>query len=285
MNKTGLTFLRWLMLLGGVCAPTNTVMAQQPRVPMPSKESPQYWVLRAEAVRELTGFMTKKRTELKRKYNYLPRYLDQIGKRKDYGASRIQVPDDPRYRLEVLGLLDKFEQKNIQLPKQALSWEQLIDVAMQFVWTEGYMATDVEGGEELRRFQEILQSRERFGRKVRADIKVVVDRCVQGWFYLETIGQQHGFRLYVLEREAERKEDYLKKRAEWSAQVKEQMKQNEQAALAREKLRQEAQAAQERELMRQHQQQARSAQVREMMEEYDDDLRRDGLRYRFGYGY
>ena len=285
MIKTGLTSLRCLVLLACIWAQADTVTAQQPRVPMPAKNSPQYWVLRSEAVRELTRFMTKKRTELKRKYNHFPRYLDQIGKRKDYGSRNIKVPDDPRYRLEVLGLLDEFERKNIQLPEKPLSWDQLVDIAMQYLWTEGYMAVDVEGGEELQRYQEILQSRERFGRKVRADIKVVVDRCVQGWCYLGTIKQQEGFRLYLMEREAKRKEDYLKKRAEWSAQVKEQMRKDEQAMLAREKLRQEAQAAQERELMRQYQQQVRSAQVREMMEEYDDDLRRDGLRYRFGYGY
>ena len=94
MIKTGLTSLRCLVLLACIWAQADTVTAQQPRVPMPAKNSPQYWVLRSEAVRELTRFMTKKRTELKRKYNHFPRYLDQIGKRKDYGSRNIKVPDD-----------------------------------------------------------------------------------------------------------------------------------------------------------------------------------------------
>jgi len=285
MNKTLLISLGLLMAFSRFYAEANAAQAPQPRTPLPSQDSPQYWVLRSEAVRELTGFITKKRTKLKRMYGYFPGYLEQIGKLTDYGSSNIKVPDNPKYRLAVLGLLDEFEQKNVQLPETSMSWNQIIDVAMQFVWAEGHLATEVETGEELERFKDILQSRERFCRQARADVKVIVDACIKAWLYLGTIDQQQGFGVYIVQQETKRKEDYLKKRAERAAQVKEQMRQDEQAILAREKMRQDEQAAQEREQIRQYNQQLRTSQITEQIGEYEEELRQNRFRYRFGYGY
>ena len=285
MNKKLFISLSLLMLLSSLYAEVKAAEAQQPRAPLPSQDSPEYWVLRAEAVRELTRFMTRKRTELKRKYSYLPAYLEQIGKLEDYGSSNIKIPDDPRYRLAILGLLDEFEQRNVKLPKKSLSWNQIIDIAMQFVWAEGHMKTDVESGEELQRFKDILLSRERFCKQVRADVKAIVDAGIRAWFYLGTIDRQQGFGVYIVREEAKRKEAQRKRRAERAAQAREQMRQDEQAILERERLRQEALAAQERELIRQYEQQVRSAQTRELIEGYEDALRELRFRRRFGYGY
>jgi hypothetical protein len=285
MNKTLFISLSLLMPLSSLYAEVKAAEAQQPRAPLPSQDSPEYWVLRSEAVRELTRFMTRKRTELKRKYAYFPRYLEQIGKLKDYGSSNIKVPDDPRYRLAILGLLDEFEQKNVKLPKKSLSWDQIIDIAMQFVWAEGHLATDVETGEELQRFKDILQSRERFCRDVRTDVKGIVDAGIRAWFYLGTIDRQQSFGVYLVQEESKRKEAQRKKRAERAAQAREQMRQDEQVILERERLRQEALAAQERELIRQYEQQVRSAQTREMIEAHEEALREVRFRRRFGYGY
>ena len=156
---------------------------------------------------------------------------------------------------------------------------------MQFVWAEGHLATEVETGEELQRFKEILQSRERFCRQVRADVKGIVEACIQAWFYLGTIDRQQGFGVYLVQEEGKRKEAQRKKRAERTAQVREQMRQDERAIQAREQMRQNEQAAQERELIRQYEQQVRTAQIRELIEEHEEELREIRFRRRFGYGY
>lgn len=284
MNKKLLRSLG-LLLLSCLYAESTFAVTQQAQAPMPPKDSPQYCVLRSEAVRELSSFMTKKRSKLRRKYSYFPAYLEQIGKLDDYSSQKIKVPNDPKYRLAILGVLDKLEQKDIQVPEKAMSWNQVIEVAMQFVWSEGYIATDVETGEELQRFKEILQDRERFCRKVRDDVKVIVDECIRAWFYLGTIDRQKAFGAYLVQAEAKRKEDYLKQRAERAAQVKEQMRRDEQAIQARKQRRENERLAQEREQMRQYNQQLRAAQIRERIDKLEEDLRRDSLRYRLGYGY
>jgi hypothetical protein len=228
MNKTLLVSLSLLMSFSWLCAESLAAEAQASHVLLPSQDSPEYWVLRSEAVRELTSFMTTKRRELKEKYAYLPGYLEEIGKTKDFQTNKIKVPDNPKYRLEVLGLLDAFEQKNIQLPKKTLSWNQVVDIAMQFVWEEGYLDVDIESGEELQSFKNILQRKERFSRKVRSDVKGTVDACVQAWYYLETIDQQQGFHAYMAQEVLKEEEAKAKARAERTARLREEHRQEEQ---------------------------------------------------------
>ena len=61
MNKTLLVSLCLLMSISWFYAEANAAEAPQSAAPLPSQDSPEYWVLRSEAVRELTSFMTKKR--------------------------------------------------------------------------------------------------------------------------------------------------------------------------------------------------------------------------------
>ncbi len=227
MNKTLLVSLCLLMSICWFCVEANAAEAQKSAAPLPPQDSPEYWVLRSEAVRELTSFMTKKRKELKDKYAYFPGYLEEIDKAGDFRSTKIEVPNDHKYRLEVLGLLDAFEQKDIKLPEKPLTWSQVVDIGMQFVWAEGYLEVDIEGGEELQSFKNILQRKERFGRKVRTDVKVTVDACVQAWYYLETIDGQQGFRAYMAQEELKEKEAKKKGRAEKITQSREKRQQEE----------------------------------------------------------
>ncbi len=53
VNKTLLISLSLLMSISWYCAEASEAEAQHPpRVSLPPQDSPQYWVLRAEAVRE-----------------------------------------------------------------------------------------------------------------------------------------------------------------------------------------------------------------------------------------
>lgn len=226
MNKTVCMSLSLLISLGGVCVEGNAAEAQQ-SVPLPSEDTPDYWVLRSEAVRELTSFMTKKRKELKDKYAYFPGFLDEIGKAGDFRSAKKEIPNQNKYRLEVLGLLDAFEQKKIQLPKKTLNWNEVVEIAMQFVWEEGYLDVDVEAGAELQSFKNILQRKERFSRKVRADVKQTVDACVQAWYYLDTINQQQGFRAYMAQEVAQKNEAKARARAERTARLREERREEE----------------------------------------------------------
>jgi hypothetical protein len=226
-KKTLIVSLCLLMSVSWFYVEASAAEAQQSPAPLPSQDNPDYWVLRSEAVRELTSFMTKKRKELKDKYAYFPGYLEEIGKAEDYASSKIRVSDDRKYRLEVLGLLDAFEQKNIKLPEKTLTWGQVVDIAMQFVWAEGYLDVDVEGGEELESFKKILQRKERFARKVRTDVKVTVDACVQAWYYLDTVDRQQGFCAYMAQEELKEKEAKAKERAEKITESREKRQQEE----------------------------------------------------------
>ena len=79
----------------------------------------------------------------------------------------------------------------------------------------------------MQRFKDILDRRERLCMKIRSDVKVTVDACVQAWFYLETIGRQQDFRSYVLEEQIKEKEAKKERQAERSARARDQRRKDE----------------------------------------------------------
>ena len=109
-----------------------------------------------------------------------------------------------------------------------MNWSEVIDVAMQFVLAEGHLEAEIESGEELLRYKEILASRERLGKKIRKDVKVTVDACERAWFYLGEINRQQGFRAYVAQEQVKEDEAKMEARAERSAQQRDQRKKTEQ---------------------------------------------------------
>jgi hypothetical protein len=189
--------------------PTDTqtpAATQFDQIKLPSVDTAEYWVVRTQAVTELTSFMTKKRSEVKAKLGYFKDYIDQIGKTDEAIVSNMQGADDPKLRLQVLGVLDNLESKNIPIPQKPLSWEELVEFAMKFVLNEGYLPVTIEGQEELDNFKKILERKEQFCIKVRKDAEAIVVVAVKSWLYLGTIDKQQDFRLYMLNRKQQEKQ-------------------------------------------------------------------------------
>ena len=55
-------------------------------ITFPPKEDPEYWVIRSEAMHEVTPFLTKKRAEMKDKRKFLAEYLLKIDKAEEMVA-------------------------------------------------------------------------------------------------------------------------------------------------------------------------------------------------------
>jgi hypothetical protein len=71
---------------------------------------------------------------------------------------------------------------------------------------EGYLPTDVSGKEELKTIKKICAQKEEYGRKIRKELHGHVQKCMDIWFYLETLDKQQECKKYVrLEKEKQQK--------------------------------------------------------------------------------
>lgn len=186
-------------------------------IELPSKETAEYWVIRSQALTELIPFMTQKRAEFKETHRLMAQYLDSIGKGEDFIRSGAKAPDDPEIYAEALGIADEIKASGVKLPKKPLTWDQLVEIAMQHELHVGYMPTHVSDAEELAMIRKVCQQKQTYGQKVRRDLGDVVKKCMNIWVYLGTIDRQGDCKVYLYrEREKERlaKEEQMRQRRE-----------------------------------------------------------------------
>lgn len=213
-----------LVVASLICVGPLNAQDAEDQVKLPEKNTSEYWVVRSRAISELITFLTKKRTELKEDLNHFTAYLDKLDKADDFITSNVEVPKDPKYRFQVLGILEDVEDSSVNVPEKPMTWEQMVEIAMKFVVEEGYSSVDFSDGEELRQYKAVLKNRENFLKKIRSDVNNQVEACLMAWFYLGTINQQTGFKLYRFQTtEAEAKEAEAKRaksRAEQGADAR-----------------------------------------------------------------
>ena len=159
-------------------------------IQLPEKDSPEYWVVRSDAVGELIPLLTKKRAEMKQKRQMLADYLLKIGKGEEMAAAQIEVPDDPALYAKALGLTEGFEQRDVTLPKKTPTWDELAEFAMRFVIYEGYVPVEFDGVEDAAGFIEVGKKKEAYAQKVRKEMRAYVKDCLKMWIYLGQIGEQ-----------------------------------------------------------------------------------------------
>ena len=159
-------------------------------IQLPEKGSPEYWVVRSEAMGELTPLLTRKRAEMKKKRKMLADYLLKIGKAEDMAAANVEVPDDPTLYAKALGLIDEYKQRDIALPTKLPTWEETAQFSMRFVLYEGYRPMQLDGVEDAKGFSEVCIKKEQYAQKVRKEMRSYVKDCLKMWTYLGTIDQQ-----------------------------------------------------------------------------------------------
>ncbi|MHC4061380.1 MAG: hypothetical protein ACYSR6_07200 [Planctomycetota bacterium] len=203
MKKAMMLFL---MLCVGVCFAAETKQVENPEavaeneeIQLPPKESNTYWVVRSQAMMELTPFLTKKRTEFKGHLKLLGDYLMSIGQAENFLTSGINATLTPKLYAEALGKTEEFKEKRIPLSDKPLTWDQIVELAMKHVLREGYLPTDIEGEEELKMYKNICAQNEKYGRKVRKELREVVQKCINIWLYLEKIDKQAECRVFALQ--------------------------------------------------------------------------------------
>ncbi|MDH3946947.1 MAG: hypothetical protein OET45_09760, partial [Chromatiales bacterium] len=158
-------------------------------IQLPEKDSPEYWVVRSEAMGELTPLLTKKRAEMKKKRQLLADYLLKIGKAEDMAAANVQVPDDPALYAKALGVDQDLKDLNA-MPKKRPTWEELAQFSMRFVLHEGYRPMQFDSVEDAAGFAEVCRKKEQYARKVRKEMLSYVEDLLKMWTYLGTIGEQ-----------------------------------------------------------------------------------------------
>jgi hypothetical protein len=174
-------------------------------IQLPEKDSPEYWVVRSEAIGELTPLLTKKRAEMKQKRQMLADYLLKIGMGEDMAAANVEVPDDPALYAKALGLLDEYEQRDIALPKKLPTWEESAQFAMRFVIYEGYRPMQFDSVEDSKGFAEVCRKKEEYAQKVRKEMRGYVKDCLKMWTYLGTIDQQSAAKEWAVQMQVDTK--------------------------------------------------------------------------------
>ena len=148
-----------------------------------------YLVIRAQALTELIPFLTSTRREAKGHYKALTGYLKHIGKGQDFLDSGITGPSSPAEYLKLIGKAEEFEKNNVELPEKYMTWDQLVELMMEFVLNEGYVPTDVDGPEEIEMFKQICEQKEKYGKKVQIDLRKIAQDCMDMKAYLDSINE------------------------------------------------------------------------------------------------
>jgi hypothetical protein len=175
-------------------------------VKLPPKDSAQYWVLRSQTLTEFIPLLTKKRTEFENNAKLMSQYLEKSGKKQEFLDSKIKSPDSPELYAKAVGIADRMAKANIEIPEKSLTWEEAVELAMRLILNEGYLPADVSGEDELNTMKKICQQQETYGEKIRKELHGHVQKCMDIWFYLETLGKQQECKEYVrLEKEKQQK--------------------------------------------------------------------------------
>ncbi|MHC4211939.1 MAG: hypothetical protein ACYSWP_01075 [Planctomycetota bacterium] len=181
-------------------------LTNEEQIKLPAKNSNEYWVVRSQAVVEIIPFLTKKRTEVRKHSKLLKEYLVSIGKTEDFLASGIKAPLSPKSYAQALGKTQEMKERHIPLSDKPLSWQKVVDLAMKHVLREGYLPTDIEGDEELQMYKDICMHKEKYGKKVRNELRSHAQQCLNMWQYLEKIEKQAGYKVFLYENEKQDRE-------------------------------------------------------------------------------
>jgi hypothetical protein len=159
-------------------------------IELPAKDSPEYWVVRSDAITELTPVLTQKRKEMKQKRQMLADYLLKIGKGQDMASKNIEVPDDPMLYAKALGVDNVYAEKDIDVPKGLPTWEETAEFAMRFIIDEGYVPMQFDGQDDIADFIQVAKQKEQYAQKVRKEMRSYVKDALKMWIYLGQIGEQ-----------------------------------------------------------------------------------------------
>jgi hypothetical protein len=211
-------------------------------VQLPPKGGAEYWNVRSEAISEFLPLLTKKRTEMKKNQQLLSDYLLGIGKASEFASKNVPVPTNPNVYFEILQIHQALPGLDTSKITKRPSWDELMELVMGHVLTEGYLPTDVEEGDDLAQYIQVCRKKEEYGQKVRQEMRLALDQCARMWVYLDSIEQKDKFKTYYADlklsekaqKEAEKDAMLEQKRQTTIARAQQQEQQKAEDAIARE---------------------------------------------------
>ena len=211
-------------------------------VQLPPKGGAEYWNVRSEAISEFLPLLTKKRTEMKKNQQLLADYLLGIGKASEFASKNVPVPTDPDIYFEILQIHQALPSLDTSKITKRPSWDELMELVMGHVLTEGYLPTDVEEGDDLAQYIQVCKKKEEYGQKVRQEMRLALDQCARIWVYLDSIDQKDKFKAHYADlklaqksqKDAQKEEMLDLKRQTTIARAQQQEQQKASDAMARE---------------------------------------------------
>jgi hypothetical protein len=202
-------------------AAENEEMTETPE--LPAKDTAEYWIVRSQAMTEFIPFLTKKRTEVKKIRQFLADYLLRIEKADEFSNKKMPVVFDGKLYAEILRIREDLQETNIEIPQERPSWDALVEIAMQHIVFEGYWPTDIEEGDEADMYIEICKKKEAYGKKVRQDLRSILDQSAKMWRYLDSIGKLDDFKAYAADIILEQKAVKAKEKAIYAEMHREEV--------------------------------------------------------------
>ncbi len=183
-SRTGLVLIMAIFTATCFAADGDTA-----RAGLPEKGSTEYWVVRSQALTELSPFLSRTRREAKGHYEALTEYIKYIGKGQEFLASDIKVAYSPAEYAKAIGKSEDFVERNIELPIKPMTWDQLVEWAMEFVLDGGFEPTETKSDEEVKMIKDICKQKEAYTKKIRNDLRKIAQDCMEMKAYMESIDQ------------------------------------------------------------------------------------------------
>jgi len=162
--------------------------------------------LRDHALGELSHFLSTLRTQVRGHCYLMKKFMASQGKLDDYINTDVKVVESEAAYMEAVGKKKELDRAGIVLPDAPMTFEQAVELTVQYVESEGLPHMDVADADELEMLKRSCKAKANLARKVFDHLTDMFHEEMAMLAYLKSIGKEQAFRKYAsLEIERERR--------------------------------------------------------------------------------
>lgn len=153
--------------------------------------------LRDEALTELSHFLSALRTQVRGHCYMMKKFIASQGKLDDYLKTEVKVVQSEAAYMEAVGKKKELERAGIVLPDSPMTFENAVELAIQYMESEGGPAMDVADADEVEMLKRSCKAKGRLARKVFDHLTDMFYEEMAMLAYLKSIGKEQAFRKYA----------------------------------------------------------------------------------------
>jgi len=153
--------------------------------------------LRDEALTELSNFLSALRTQVRGHCYMMKKFITSQGKLDDYLSKEVKVVQSEAAYMAAVGKKKELERAGIVLPDSPMTFEDAVELAIQYTESEGGPAMDVADADEVEMLKRSCKAKGRLARKVFDHLTEMFYEEMAMLAYLKSIGGEQAFRKYA----------------------------------------------------------------------------------------